>query len=800
MGLTLAQPVRQIVLTKFGGLFTESDARDLPAGAAAQCWDCDFDIAGVKIRPGLARALSSYSPSVSGTSDWLYVKSSRLPAGLRQTLSENSDGSLYAEDLASPGTSTRFYSGIINNARAISETVAEREYICLSDLVSGQDQPRQWDGVNLDRISQVGPGQGPDVPAVTGTEYTISSISQPYAQHSIDSISWGTSIDLYTATPSGTMLTFLSADGVTSFYTGIYVGDYIYVSGAGNLEGLNPNGTYQVVSKGFYTDPTDSTVRQYIQVVATLANSDFARGTAGGTLQKTQAVVLMDVPIPPQDAVVGAQIDISGNSVQQWNQVWTIIDTPSLGQLSISSTSLTSNVATYDYSVQSGNGPGWQASHVYNMGAQIVVTSSEVWQVTTPGTSGASMPTFATSPQTDGSVTWTKQTGVTMPVTAFNTANGNGIFNVQGATITSATSTTFTIALVSANVSSAAEDGQAISGSGSVLIIDPGTITVGSGNPGVSPIYGTGTGGQILPVSGDLAPGQRYAVMMFLTRNGYLTPASPPVSFYTTGASHFMQFSNMPIGPPNVIARVIAITAANAGIGGPYYYIPDDVVVPASIGTLGLTQTVTKTVVNDNTSTSTPVFTVTDEVLLNSVDITQAGNNRLQVRELAECVKVKEFQGRCFYIGERVKVDALYNMTFDGGAVGAEYIPTPTLLDSTFGHGLTNHVTLVLPGGPPDTTDTLIFFAGYRNSGSDTQTITPPASLSGATHYVQSSADPGSITEVWVLEGTDGSTNSWDFTFDATVFENVYVFHSSCFLLTGLQFSVFRKIWKNIWG
>ena len=233
MGLKLAQPVRQIVLSKMGGLFTESDARDLPAGAAAQCWDCDFDIAGVKIRPGLKRAIGIFAPPVAADSSWLYLKSSRLPGGLRQTLAQNSAGSLWAENIRGldvPTIMSEFYTKILNSARAISSTVGEREYICLSDFTQGTDQPRQWDGVNFDRISQVGPGAGPSVPAVTGTQYTIKSISQPYAQHTIDSISWGSSINLYTATPSGTMLTFLSADGVTSFYTGIYVGDYIYVS------------------------------------------------------------------------------------------------------------------------------------------------------------------------------------------------------------------------------------------------------------------------------------------------------------------------------------------------------------------------------------------------------------------------------------------------------------------------------------------------------------------------------------------------------------------------------------------
>lgn len=692
MGLKLAIPVRSITLTKFGGLYTEADARDLPAGAAAQCWDVDFTIAGVGIRPGLSKAIGIFAPPVSATSNWLYLKSTKLPGDLQQTLAQNSAGSLWAENirgLDEPAIMSEFYSQIINSARAVSANIGEREYICLSDLTHGTDQPRQWDGVNFDRISQVGPGAGPSIPAVTGPVYTISAINQPYATHSIDSISWGTSINLYTATPSGTMLTFLSANAVTTFYTGINVGDFIYVTGCGNLEGLNPNGTYQVVSKGFYTDPTDGTVRQYIQVNATLANSDFARGTAGGTLQKTQAVVLLSNPLPQQYAVVGTKISISGTSVQQWNAVWEIQDTPSEGQLSISTTSLTGNVATYDYSVQSGEAPGWQGGHVYNVGAQIVSAAGDVWQVTTPGTSGGSVPSFVTSPQTDGGVTWTKQTGVTMPVTVFNTNNGNGIFNVQAAKITSATSSTFTVAITNADVASAAENGQAVSGSGSVLIIDPGSVTVGSGNPGVNPIYGSSTGGQVLPTTSQIAAGERYAVLMFLTRSEYLTQASPPVKFYTTGSTTNFKFTSLAIGPANVVARVIAITPANAGIAGPYYYIPFDVTVAASSATLGNTQTINKTIVEDNTSTETPTWTITDAVLIDSIDITASGNNRLQVRELGECTKVEQFSDRCFYIGERVKNDQLVNMTFDGGSIAGA--PAGWTISS----GLSAYVSLV---------------------------------------------------------------------------------------------------------
>lgn len=731
MGLKLAPPVRQITLSKFGGLFTESDARDLPAGAAAECWDVDFLIAGVGIRPGLSKAISSYSPTVGSSSNWLYLASANLPGDLQQTLAQNSAGSLYYENLTAEGTMTGFYSGIINNARAVGANIGEREYICLSDLNFGSDQPRQWDGTNLDRISQVGPGAGPSVPSVAGSTYTISSISQPYSVHGIDSISWGSSINLYSATPVGTNLYFLGSVVDSTFHNGIYVGDYVYVTGAGNLEGLNPNGTYQVVSVGDFSDVDGD--YKYIQVTAAQANSDFARGTAGGTLQKTTAVVQLSNPIPQQDAAVGSTITIAGTSVQQWNDTWTIQDTPTEGQLSISSTSLASNVATFDYGVTSGNAPGWQASHIYNLGAQIVDGNGtgHVWAVTTPGTSGGSEPTFPATPSgpvTDGGVTWTYQSGAKLDVTVFNTSNGNGIFNVQGAQILSATSTTFTIALTASNVTSAAENGAAVSGSGSVLIIDPGSVTAGSGNPGQDPIYGSSTGGEVLPVSSDLAAGQRYAILMFKTRSGYLTPASPPVEFYTTGSTTSLTFTNLAIGPPNVIARVIAITAANAGIGGPYYYIPDDVTVAASSATLGATQTINKTVVEDNTSVSSPAINLTDAVLLNSVDVTASGNNRLKVRELGECAKCVEFQDRVFYIGERVKVDNLKNPTFDGGVVGS----SPFTQDVS-GY---NSVTLNVAAG------TGLFIRLSSNgsmSVSDTggNTITSIATVSTAAGYMQ---------------------------------------------------------------
>lgn len=670
---TVAAPYRELVLEKFGGLYTEAPPESLPPGASPQNWDVDYLIKEVVTRPGLSLAIPAQNfvpPFGAQSVEWL--KSAQLIGPTNLTIAQDSGGNLWSENLTNPGTMTRFYQRILNNARAVAVTVNSREYICLSDLTGGSDQPRQYDATNLDRISQVGPGQGPSVPVVSAPLFSILSITEIWPTHTIDSICWGAVLNLFNAQPASTNLFFLGAPGDTHFLDGLNIGDIVYVSGCGNLNGQNPNGTYQVAASGSFTDVTGT--YQYFEVIASVANSDFARGTAGAgaQYQKTQALVQLQTPIPLQDAVVGGTITIVGATPSQWNGTWTIVATPSEGQLLISATSLTSNVATYTYSLVSGEAPGWQPDFVYAMGSQIVSPAGRVWQVTSPGTSGGTIPPFTTSPQADGTVTWTEQPNtVTIPVTVFNTANGNGIFNVQNAVITSATQNTFTIALTSPNIASAAEDGSAVSGSGSELIIDPGLTTLGTGSPGKNPIFGNGTGGQVIPTEQVVAPGQRYAVLMFETRNGYITPASPPVSFFTTGASNQLTFKNLAIGPPDVIARIVAITLANAGIGGPYFYVPNDVILPGTAASLGQTTRINSTILHDNVSTSLGPITINDAVLASSVNITVDGNDLLRQRELGECVKAVQFAGRGFYLGERTKNDQLINMTFDGGSVSA---------------------------------------------------------------------------------------------------------------------------------
>lgn len=666
MSLNLAAPKRQLVLQKWGGLYLDADPRDLPEGSSPLNWDVDYEIAGVNIRPGLSLGITSYETDTPGVFEWLTT--SELPAGATSTIAQDSGGRLWSEELTSPGTMTPIYSGILNNARAISLTVNNREYICLSNLVSGQDQPRQWDGTNLDRISQVGPGSGPGPPIITEADYTISSIEEIYPVHGIDTVIWGALLNDVNAPPPSTSLFLMGAGSDNTFTVGLSIGDYVYVSGVGSLEGQNPNGTYQVNSIGYFTDTNG--VHQYFGVTTTVSVGDFVRGGSTGQYQKTQALIHLSIPIPQQNAVIGQNVTIAGSSVQGWNGVWPIVATPTEGQLFINSTSLTSNVATYGYSLVSGNPPGWQPSYQYVEASQIVDPGGNVWEVTTPGTSaGSDAGYWGGSTQTDGTVIWTKLPGVQMTVIVFNTSNGNGIFNVQGAVITSATSDTFTTTIVASNVTTADEEGQAVNGSGAALIIDPGAVTAGTGNPGVSPIFGAATGGQVLVPNANVAAGQRYAVCLFLTRDNFITPASSPVSFYTTDSVTKISFPRLPIGPPNIIARIVAMTAANSGVGGPYFWIPEDVILEASTQTLGQTQTINKTVIYDNTSTTIGPLTLNDNTLINSTNISVAGNNLQQQRELGECIKAVQFAGRVFYLGELTKVDEFLNLTFDGGSI-----------------------------------------------------------------------------------------------------------------------------------
>jgi hypothetical protein len=155
-------------LDMFGGLVTDVAPADLPAGASSDCADVAFVPGAVKTRPGLLSVFAA----ISGNPTINYLRTYIQPNLTQTLLALDSAGSLWGE--LTPGTLAQINTGpggkfIAPNCRAKSTTLFGREYIALHDGRFGIEIPRQYDGTNFDRVSQVGPGAGPvtvfDAPA-----------------------------------------------------------------------------------------------------------------------------------------------------------------------------------------------------------------------------------------------------------------------------------------------------------------------------------------------------------------------------------------------------------------------------------------------------------------------------------------------------------------------------------------------------------------------------------------------------------------------------------------------------------
>ena len=219
-------------LDLFGGLYTDMAAADLPQGVSPDCQDVAFLQGAVKTRPGL---VSMFTP-IAGNPTVNYLKSYTQPNLAQTLLALDSAGTLWGEKTA--GSLTQIAAGLTPGARASSASLFGREYIAAHDGRFGIDIPRQYDGTNFDRVSQVGPGAG--VGAISDVVANISAISRA-----------SNVVTVTTATPHG----LLSTDQVT--IAGVTDSSF--------------NGTFPVASI------TDSTHFTYAQ---TAANASSSGGTA----------------------------------------------------------------------------------------------------------------------------------------------------------------------------------------------------------------------------------------------------------------------------------------------------------------------------------------------------------------------------------------------------------------------------------------------------------------------------------------------------------------------------------------
>jgi hypothetical protein len=591
-------------------------------------------------------------------------------------------------------------------------------FMAYSDLLQGKSQPMQYNGRWADRITQVGPGAGPSFAASqqAGTQCTISAYSyssgiltlttstQAYVAGEVvtfsgftgslvplngltfsilgtgltttqfeisTSLVTGSGSDTGIATPqfnypivaSPTGITqpaqmvwtfayFLQSSGPGSSTPGnvitIYYGDstvdtadadlvaafnsgnavYLYLSFSGTPIPFGPS-VVQVTAIGEDSPPSQPRKFFYFCFIVPSEAYTYYQGSGHSgytvTYQRTQATLTTTTPVPSLEA--GNVVSLSGVTASGWDGTYPIVEDLNSGEFTITQTQVQNGVATYTWSLVSGSAPA----------------AGEL-------------------------------------VTVINTLNANGLLNVTDAVIATASgvsSGTFTVNLPGTqNFPVTVEAGIATT-AGTEFLIDPGTALVGSFSQ--SPIFGNSGGGLLTVVgssSGGTFPigaGTRQGVVFFITRNGAVTRPSPAAlvssaTFTVATGANYITASNIPIGPPNVVARGIAFTEAGQnGIPGANFYTYD---VPEVFTVAGVRFTASALIVPDNTTT-TMKFTFSDAVLLASDEIEIPGNNYFNLMELGNPVWMFQYANRMLYGLCQSKIQNFLNLSFDGG-----YLPT----------------------------------------------------------------------------------------------------------------------------
>jgi hypothetical protein len=165
--------------------------------------------------------------------------------------------------------------------------------------------------------------------------------------------------------------------------------------------------------------------------------------------------------------------------------------------------------------------------------------------------------------------------------------------------------------------------GNAAPGTAAFKKVNVGLIAIGvnqnvdTSGAGAAPPVGDSS--FIVPL-GNICAGLRYAVVLFLTRTGYITGMTQAaVVAYnpnlSPGAGLQLYMAHISTGPPNTASRIVAFTTAdNANTVGPFAYIP------AQDSVNGVIMTATQ--INDNTTTSA-TFNFTDDYLRKQMNTTK---------------------------------------------------------------------------------------------------------------------------------------------------------------------------------
>jgi hypothetical protein len=642
----------EIPLGLFGGEQLDIQATDLPAGLSPGCVDVAFLPGSLFTRPPLQR-FASQGTTAQAVYNCSYIK----PDASVSQLVFYSDGTIFQDgaQIASTAAGNRFFT-----ANAFGRT-----HIATSDGLHGADVPLQLsaDGT-VSRVSQDGPG-GPltianyAIPPATlttgssGTAVAISTI-QPIDPTQVQ-VGGGSGYDGYQPPQYETYYTSLLV--TTAAPHGLVVGESIAIMGNTSfnaytyVSSVDSTTTFEV---GIYTQfvsvGTGGTVTSAAPFLQRASNIVSAATTSPHQLQPGYQVTIAGVA----DEVVGgsvSQIVIDNTNYPGQARITTSAAHGLVPQEIVSLTGV-SNVTVGGSIVNIIIDAGiatvtTTAPHNLQVGAYVFVQATGYAALPFTVTSVSSATTFS-YPQDDPNTTLS---GGAVTLIWPGNQDTSESFTVQ--TVDSPTS--FFVALDYTNGTwTGGTLTFAWNGSFYVnSVLSPTSFTYNQIGPDAVLTTGSGTASPL----GQIAPGQRSAVVIFQTKTGYLTGPSLPVTISTDGTKYVF-VSNVPIGPPNVIARIIAFTGAG---GGNYFYLPVAPRDPSSLYLIG-----TSTVINDNVTTSA-ILDFNDEALLNGTAIDIPGNNLFQQVVLGPCLGFYTYASRLIAWGERNKVQAFLNMGFEGG-------------------------------------------------------------------------------------------------------------------------------------
>jgi len=669
MAENVLQPVEvPVPLQLFGGLVTEMSPSDLPEGVSPDCQDITFFPGGISSRTGLTKWLRFLPNNVSVTYQKTYV----TPQNLIRNLFLLSDGSFWVQ-AAETGVVTNILT-VTPGSYASSVSAFGKELIVFHDTQKGTDIPRIYDGTFIDRASQNGPALPPNVSNTSFPTVNMVAAGAPFVSvintiNAADIIHYGNppNISFYY---SAVIINF-----VTPLPGTITVGAVVSV--AGNSQAIF-NGVYYSITQ--IIDSNTVKCAAYFPYPPAIPTGNGGTVTIGSnsTLVRSNNHVTC-VTAAPHNLQVGFRAQISG-----------INDAPVGG--GISSININNEQNPGIATVTTASAHGLLPENVIKItgvadalvGGAISTVARRA-QIVTVVTTAPHNLKAGTSVKITGTVdlNFTGQFIVLNIIDAVTftysqidsdaTSTGgavhmvwpvsdNAIIPNNYTVISTPTPTTFTISLF---YSDGTWTGGVItfpwSGTFYVTqVIDDVTFVYLQYGPNAS----TNTVGTVTPTS-QIAPGARGVVVLFETRQGYITAPSPPTQIITPG-SQYLSISDIPIGTDNVVRRIIAFTGAD---GANYFYIP----VGASVNGI---QVSTSTVINDNVTTSILVD-FADPTLFDSIAIDIPGNNLFEMGVIGPCLGVANYASRAGWFGLRNSIQNFLNLGFDAGYISSLGLGTP---------------------------------------------------------------------------------------------------------------------------